>query len=129
MGHFSFFCSLLIMNSYIYKVRLIFAFIFLFLGVSGKTFENVKVQNGILDLRGGILQDNREIKLNGEWEFYWNKLLFSADFSSINPDSVKYISVPALWSTFKYKGKELPANGAATYRMQVLLDSLPGEMA
>ncbi|MDA3892098.1 MAG: SpoIIE family protein phosphatase [Salinivirgaceae bacterium] len=117
------------MNSYIYKVRLIFAFIFLFLGVSGKTFENVKVQNGILDLRGGILQDNREIKLNGEWEFYWNKLLFSADFSSINPDSVKYISVPALWSTFKYKGKELPANGAATYRMQVLLDSLPGEMA
>jgi len=47
-----------------------------------------KAVNGILDLREIKNPDHFIIKLNGEWEFYWKKLLRPSDFKpgNINPD-------------------------------------------
>jgi signal transduction histidine kinase/CheY-like chemotaxis protein len=71
---------------------------------------------GLIDLRGVNLQ-SKTISLNGEWGFYWNKLLQpNANFD--NPD---YIDFATLWNNSKIKDQQLSANGYATYTLKVLM--------
>ena len=78
-------------------------------------------KNGVLDLRGWDFEKDGNVYMYGEWEFYWKKLLKPEDFKkdSLKPDF--YITFPSLWDTCKINGKELGANGFATYRLKILL--------
>ncbi|MFT4106447.1 MAG: ATP-binding protein [Lacrimispora sp.] len=80
-------------------------------------------KQGRLDLSGWDFSKNGAIRLDGEWEFYWNQLLTPEDFNDANkktPDG--YIKVPSEW-----KGRIgttlLADKGAATYRLKVNLGS------
>ena len=84
----------------------------------GKDPEAVK---GVIDIRQAGNRDNFMLKLNGEWEFYWNKLLHPSDFrktESLLPDF--FAKVPAYWTEYK-KNIKTTRYGYATYRLKILL--------
>lgn len=57
------------------------------------------------------------IRLDGQWEFYWNQLLTPEDYAdnALVPDG--YMQVPSLWDGEIIHGQELPTFGGATYRL------------
>ncbi len=74
-------------------------------------------KEGVVDLRNANF-DKNVFALDGEWEFYWNKLL--------TPDEIKnqvqsYALVPKFWTKYELNGKTLPSKGYATYHLKVLL--------
>lgn len=92
---------------------------------SGLTSENkMKAQRGKLDSAGWNLEQTPVLSLDGEWEFYWNRLLIPADFhstDSLQPDG--YMLVPSLWNGKMINGNPLPVFGCATYRL--ILENVP----
>jgi len=60
---------------------------------------------------------NREIVLDGEWEFYWNQFIVTEPQQDIEPDF--FIRVPDYWSRYQRKGQFLPAAGYASYRLVI----------
>ncbi|UII28088.1 7TM-DISM domain-containing protein [Fulvivirga maritima] len=57
------------------------------------------------------------LDLSGEWEFYYNQLLYSEDF--IEGVDTAYAEVPAIWNDMRYKGIMLNGQGVATYRLVI----------
>ena len=63
----------------------------------------------------------RKISLEGQWEFYWGKLLQPGDF--LNFQGPQYIEVPGIWSSDTYTGnEELKNEGFGTYRLHIKID-------
>jgi len=52
---------------------------------------------GVLDLSQWDLQ-NRAVRLDGEWAFYWRQLLEPADFAGAPPAGRSLAAVPGPWS-------------------------------
>ncbi|HRZ27664.1 MAG TPA: diguanylate cyclase, partial [Spirochaetota bacterium] len=95
-------------------------------GISNAPIKQVNptAKNGILDLSGLDFDRTGAVKLDGEWEFYWNRLLGPDDFTiahPVPPDG--YYPVPLFWTG--YSGLDLPSQGCATYRLRVLTDDFP----
>lgn len=82
-------------------------------------FKTVSPRQGILDLSDWDYLQNGIINLNGEWEFYWQRLLTYDDLhvGSMKPDLLA--EVPKVWNSYKINGKSLPGFGYATYRLRV----------
>ncbi|MBN1388636.1 MAG: sensor histidine kinase [Bacteroidales bacterium] len=79
-----------------------------------------KVENGVLDLRYEQFS-NKIFKLNGDWEFYWNKHLSPADFTGDSPPSPDtWGTVPSYWIKYADEIPEIKNNGYATYRLNIL---------
>nr|MBU8893351.1 GAF domain-containing protein [Bacteroidales bacterium] len=80
--------------------------------------NNIFIENGIIDLEPVNIYESKSIKLQGEWEFFWNKLLEPQDFknlkSGINPD---YVKVPKSWTSYQIDSVKIPNEGFATYRL------------
>ncbi len=88
------------------------------------------IQKGVLDLKGWDLADHGEIPLNGEWEFYWQQFIKPELFlAGTNPQPDTYIEVPGLWDGTNIHGKEIDANGYATYHARITADSLPERLS
>ncbi|MFC5700211.1 ATP-binding protein [Cohnella faecalis] len=79
---------------------------------------------GILDLTGHSLAGDGTVLLNGEWEFYWTRLLEPDDLPVYESRAVgmKFERVPSIWSAYREDGKALKNRGYATYRLTVKLD-------
>lgn len=80
-----------------------------------------KAVRGILDLRNLDVNEEFSLRTNGEWEFYWKKLLRPIDFeqNALTPDL--YGDVPAYWTDYP---KEIVGDGRtgyATYRLKIIL--------
>ena len=78
-------------------------------------------EKGVIDLRNINQPDNFKIYLNGEWEFYWKKLLHPHDFQTrkIKPDY--FGNVPSYWTTYPDDSVKTARCGYATYRLTILL--------
>lgn len=76
--------------------------------------DQVLAKQGVLDLRETDL--SKDIRLDGEWEFYWYQLHIPADIST-----PVYVRFPALWNDTKLNDQALSGTGYATYRLKVLL--------
>jgi signal transduction histidine kinase/AmiR/NasT family two-component response regulator len=78
-------------------------------------------KDGLLDLRAWDFEKDGIISLDGEWEFYWNRLLTYDDFrdgtKNIQPDA--YVSVPDVWNSYRIVGENLSGEGCATYRLKI----------
>jgi len=87
--------------------------------------NNLQVRKGIMDLAAWDYTRQPRIKLDGEWEFYWQRLLTPADFQNNERNllNTAYMKVPARWNGKVVDGQLLPAHGFATYRM--LLKHVP----
>ena len=80
-------------------------------------------KEGVLDLRKWDFEKQGIIKLNGEWDFYWEKLYSPIDIPDEN-EKQKYIIVPNIWSNNKNKESvKFKSYGFATYRLKILLPS------
>lgn len=83
---------------------------------------------GLLDLRDRSFGDADYVRLNGEWEFYWNALLEPGDFAggaaaTLQPER---ITVPSSWDSIAIGGQRLPDSGYATYRLRILVPEQHG---
>ena len=78
-----------------------------------------KATNGKLDLSKWNFNKNGIVRLDGQWEFYWNQLLTPEDFSQGTTNNVQgttYLEIPSKW-TQKIDGVLIPKYGFATYRL------------
>ncbi len=76
---------------------------------------------GVLDLRNITNPDHFILRLNGEWEFYWGKMLRPNDFKSGNYKPDYYGKVPSYWTAYLKEYVHTEKYGFATYRLKVLL--------
>jgi hypothetical protein len=79
---------------------------------------NPKIEAGLLDLSGWDFQA-QSIDLDGEWEFYWKRLLTPADFKDNDDLKCDYIAVPGAWKGYRLNQKKLGPYGYATYRARI----------
>ena len=75
------------------------------------------IEDGFLDLSSWNFEKYGPVDLNGQWEFYWKKLMDPSDFDSNNSVRAEYIEVPRGWA--RQAGKSFPELGYATYRLKV----------
>lgn len=100
------------------KILLIIILVFPSIIIPCRGQEAVK---GILDLSKTVQTDNIIFRLNGEWEFYWKKLLRPADFISGSSKPDIYGKVPSYWTDYAKSGVPVTPDGYATYRLTVIL--------
>lgn len=108
------------------------AFSILFaVGCSG-TFSVNKppsVQNGVLELRNWHFSSSGALSLDGNWEFFWEKLYSDLTDAKgrkiVSPTGFE--ALPDAWSNY-YSGEKYPGFGYATYRMTLDLDRPESEM-
>ncbi|MEN6325660.1 MAG: ATP-binding protein [Syntrophomonas sp.] len=83
-----------------------------------------RAEQGVLDLRGWDFTQNGPVQLNGEWEFYWHRLLTKDDFRGDRSGtaSKSYINVPDVWNHYGINGVKLNGKGFGTYRLRVRID-------
>ncbi|HYE81129.1 MAG TPA: sensor histidine kinase [Clostridia bacterium] len=75
---------------------------------------------GVLDLTCRNWEQDGIVALNGQWEFYWQKLLAPGDFQKAEPVSERELIVlPRAWNKYVLDGEELPGDGYATYRLLI----------
>ncbi len=102
------------------KSKLALTLIFLCAALSATSNTNFTSSKGILDLGTTSPVNLEPIKLQGEWEFYWNQLLTPAQLSdSTIEKSSMFVPVPKSWVSYKIDGEKLPNQGYATYRLVV----------
>ncbi|MCE9501750.1 MAG: SpoIIE family protein phosphatase [Leptospira sp.] len=73
-----------------------------------------KTEKGIIDLRNWNADSGEVVRLNGDWEFFWDET-----FASIKQKknlSPEYIPVPGSWAD----NSDHPATGKAVYRIKIL---------
>ncbi|MFF2481520.1 ATP-binding protein [Paenibacillus sp. NPDC058071] len=89
----------------------------------GKQLQELQAHQGVLDLADWDRNKTPEVALDGEWAFYWNRLLepeqFAAGQGSLSEMS-GFMNVPSQWKGKIVAGEPLPAYGAATYRLLLL---------
>ncbi|WP_243439167.1 sensor histidine kinase [Fundidesulfovibrio soli] len=93
-----------------------------------------RAAGGVLDLSGMGLAGGGPVRLDGEWELYWNQLLQPDDFRSglaggERPSLTGYLELPSAWNAFEVEGKPLPSAGCATLRLVVLPGAAKQELA
>lgn len=83
---------------------------------------NTHIKKGVLDLRNESLNDERVIKLNGEWEFYWKQLLTPESFKdhNSNKEATQFVTMPITFGKSEFMGEPLPDFGYATYRLLII---------
>ena len=95
---------------------------------AGFTSENrPAARNGILDLRSWDFENNGNIELNGEWEFYWKNFLPPDTPPEEYPSPSSLISVPGPWKSTVIGDETLSEVGYATYRLIILLPEKSSE--
>jgi signal transduction histidine kinase/DNA-binding response OmpR family regulator len=107
----------------------------LLLAYSGCAFDGPsetppKARNGVLDLRGWNPKERGPVRLDGEWEFYWRRLLTDRDFqeeSSLRKTGL--IQVPSSWNAYDTGEQRLSADGYATYRLILRMEGQGGDLA
>jgi signal transduction histidine kinase len=85
--------------------------------------QNPAAVKGVFDLRQIQNKDKFIFNLNGEWEFYWKKMLHPHDFdgSTVQPKPNIYGKVPSYWTDYSGDNLKTEKYGYATYRLTVLL--------
>ncbi len=77
-----------------------------------------EARGGVLDLSAWDADRDGIVRLDGEWEFYWGRLLGPRDFNQNNGRPVAdHISVPGVWDDYRINGRAVGARGCATYRL------------
>lgn len=78
--------------------------------------------SGFLDLSAWNFNAGGTVRLDGEWAFYWRRLLTPQDFQQGEPAPPNgYVAAPGGWSGAKVAGAPLPIDGYATFRLRVKL--------
>lgn len=83
-------------------------------------------EQGFLDLAAWTFKKDEIVYLDGQWEFYWGRLLTPGDFSTGNvPAKTGYFPIPGYWNGYRVNGNPLAGDGYATFRLKIRL--MPGD--
>jgi signal transduction histidine kinase/ActR/RegA family two-component response regulator len=89
-----------------------------------------KAQKGVLDLREWDFAESGSVNLDGQWAFYWERLLTERDFrEEAPPPRTGWIQIPSAWNGFDTGEERLSADGYATFRLRVHLDGQGSDLA
>lgn len=99
-----------------YLIILLFLLSISIFSMELKGSEKLTAKNGILDLSNWNFEKKGITKLNGEWEFHWNKLISPKEIET-NINNI-YTVVPGVWNNINEK---TDGHGVATYRIKVFL--------
>lgn len=80
-------------------------------------------EKGVLDV-SQIHVSQHPLKLQGEWAFYWQKLLSPEDLenrTSMDGNVDRWISIPGSWIGYPLEGQRLNGTGFATFRLVIRL--------
>jgi signal transduction histidine kinase/DNA-binding response OmpR family regulator len=80
--------------------------------------QDVKVENGVLDLRHLVWPADHLVKIEGEALFYWQQFVLPENAFS-NPAHL--IPFPGSWQGLVHEEGILPGTGFATYAIRILL--------
>jgi class 3 adenylate cyclase len=84
-------------------------------------------QFGRMNLSAYSFGPKKMIPLNGDWEFFWGKLLGPGDTAT---QATSLVSMPnGLWQNIRIDNRILPVYGCATYRLRVALRTGGKELA
>lgn len=84
--------------------------------------RNPEAVRGIMDLSSLEGKEKFIVNLNGEWEFYWNKLYDPSEFYGKDaPEPDIYGRVPSYWTDYRSDKIKPGKYGCATYRLLILL--------
>lgn len=89
---------------------------------------SVKAQHGVLDARAWNPAKQGPIRLDGQWEFVWHRIVQPLDFASNNVGQLGYLQVPGSWTFQQVNGQKLDVTGYGTYRLTVLLPEVENRM-
>lgn len=102
-------------------VFLFFILIFTSCGTKNKSNQSYPIAtDGVIDFSNWNFENDGNVLLNGEWEFYWSQLLIPDDFNK-NYLTPTFVQVPSPWNTYLDKNqKNIPAHGYATYKLKII---------
>jgi len=78
-----------------------------------------EIRKGVLDLRGYSFEQQGAVKLDGDWKFYWNKLISPGENSESGHEMLMYL--PGMWSDSTLSAVKISEYGYGTYHLKVLL--------
>ena len=89
---------------------------------SGTPSDYLFPKNGVLDLSETGQTWSSLYNLNGEWEFYWEKLLIPETYPAEKRMGTGIlVSVPSYWDSYEVDGEQLPGSGYGTYALTIIL--------
>ncbi len=95
-----------------------------FLLLTGKALvanhNEILPEAGVLDLSSSVIDPHTLINLNGEWEFYWERLLTPESYRKEGNEAV-LVNVPSYWRGYRVNGEQLPGTGYGTYALKLIL--------
>ena len=95
----------------------------IFGGCSGlKSYHYPKAETGIIDLTQ-LQFANDVVLLDGQWEFYWNRLLRPGEAKT---HMAGYIDVPGSWNKYASNKGTYRGDGYATYRLTFIIEKDEG---
>ncbi|MBE7410703.1 MAG: SpoIIE family protein phosphatase [Leptospiraceae bacterium] len=86
-----------------------------------KNITPPKAIQGVFDAREWAFENKNPISLSGEWEFYWNEIVYSGD--EFTKEKKMFIQVPGIWNNTEIAGMKLGGEGYASYRLIVKTNS------
>ncbi len=88
----------------------------------GKVKTNPQAVHGVLDLTSWNFTEQGITYLDGQWEFYWGRLLKPEDFVREDvPVKTGYFFIPGFWNGFRVNENPLKGDGCATFRLRIIL--------
>ena len=79
-------------------------------------------EKGVLDLRNYEFNDQWYLKLDGEWEFYWENFIDPDAFAKNQaPEPTLFVFVPGYWKDYRHNTLDFSGEGYATYRLRIIL--------
>ncbi len=112
------------------RMLVLAALTFLFAGCVGSHPITPPARNGVIDLSGVDILHSDPVSLEGQWAFYWKRLLTPDDFEGPHPPAVStYLSLPGAWNGVRLDGKKLGGKGYATFRLWLLNGPVHGDLA
>lgn len=79
-----------------------------------------RVIDGLINLSDWDFVGQGHVNLRGDWEFYWQQHLSSADLLRVGPSEHLTVEVPGEWNGTLVNGEPIDGHGWATYRLNVI---------
>ena len=102
-----------------YSITLVLLFL---LVVAGKSQDWTLPEKGILDLQNYEFNEHWYLKLDGEWEFYWETFIDPEAFNQGQAtEPTLFVGVPGYWKDYQHETLDFGGEGYATYRLRLIL--------
>lgn len=90
-------------------------------GISAALDAKPLARDGVLDLRGWDFNRRGQISLDGQWDFWRDRLVTTQEIADGTAPPPSFLAVPGRWTSQSVAGKPLSAEGIGTYRLRILL--------